>query len=126
MTSKHGRTPGRREAAARPGDCRARLEELFAYLDAELGPREARALERHLSGCDCCGTLADNVRKAIALCRSEGERDVPASVRRLARQQVADLLAREPATGSASPPRPARRAGPATGRARRDANRGIR
>jgi anti-sigma factor RsiW len=78
-----------------PGRCRAKVCDLLEYLDADLTPARCRALEQHLTECPCCGTMATNLRKAIALCRSEGRRSLPAAVRSRARQRVADLLARE-------------------------------
>jgi anti-sigma factor RsiW len=84
MTTSHRHAPGR---------CRELLAELFDYLDEELSPARCRALERHLDNCPCCGELADNLRKAIALCRAEGRRALPPAIRSRARQRVAALLA---------------------------------
>jgi anti-sigma factor RsiW len=75
-----------------PGRCRDLLAELFDYLDEELTPARCRALERHLDDCPCCGELAANLRKAIAVCRAEGQHRLPAAVRTRARQRVTDLL----------------------------------
>jgi len=73
--------------------CRDRLSELFDYIDGELTAARCRALERHLSRCTCCGTLAANVRQAIALCRAEGHRQLPRAVRTRVQQRVRTLLA---------------------------------
>jgi anti-sigma factor RsiW len=75
-----------------PGRCRSLLEELFEYIDGELSAARCRALERHLYDCPCCGDLADNLRKAIAICQAEGRRRLPADVRRRAEGRIASLL----------------------------------
>ncbi len=82
-----GRTPHR------PGRCRDLLAELFDYLDGDLSPARCAAIERHLSQCPCCGDMADNLQKAIAICRAEGRRALPVAVRARARRRVAALLA---------------------------------
>lgn len=81
-----------RGAAHRPGSCRALLAELFDYLDGDLSPARCAALEHHLSRCPCCGDMADNLRKAIAVCRAEGRRALPLAVRTRARRRVAALM----------------------------------
>jgi anti-sigma factor RsiW len=75
-----------------PGRCRDLLVELFDYLDDDLSPDRCRVLERHLDACPCCGELAANLRKAIAMCRAEGRRRMPAAVRARARRRVTELL----------------------------------
>jgi anti-sigma factor RsiW len=74
------------------GDCRALLTRLFAYLDGELGPRDYRAVERHLEKCHCCGPFAESLRKTMVLCREAGAPEVPPAVRRTARARVKALL----------------------------------
>ncbi len=77
-----------------PGpSCRDRLAALFDYIDGDLTPVRCRALERHLEACTCCGTLAANLRTAIALCRAEGRQRLPKTVRHRAQQRVRALLA---------------------------------
>jgi anti-sigma factor RsiW len=83
-------TPTSHDPAGRR--CAALLAELFDYIDGELTPIRCRALEQHLASCTCCGTLAGNLRKAIALCREEGRRQLPTAVRNRARQRVKALL----------------------------------
>ncbi len=84
------RTSGAKDERA----CRDRLNELFDYIDGELTIARCRTLERHLASCACCGTLAANLRQAIALCRAEGRRQLPKAVQARARQRVRALLAR--------------------------------
>jgi anti-sigma factor RsiW len=88
---------GRRSPGASPAqDCRARLAQLFAYLDGELSPSACRALERHLAGCECCEALTESLRQAIAGCRAAGRARLPADVSARARRRVRDLLKQEP------------------------------
>jgi anti-sigma factor RsiW len=89
-----------------PGRCRDLLAELFDYLDGDLSPARCAAIERHLSQCPCCGDMADNLRKAIAICRAEGRRALPVAVRARARRRVAALMQEGP--GGRGP----RKAGP--------------
>lgn len=77
------------------GDCRALLEQLFGYLDRELGAREQREIERHLAECHCCGPFAESLRRTIAICRDAGAPEVPAAVRRKARARVKALLEKQ-------------------------------
>lgn len=65
-------------------DCRQQIDTLFAYLDSELTPARARRIEQHLASCDCCGALAESLRRAMALCRAAGGCEVPAKVHRRA------------------------------------------
>jgi anti-sigma factor RsiW len=87
-----------------PG-CTAELVTLSQYLEGDLTPRKARALEQHLDRCTCCATLADSLRDAIARCRSADVRRIPADVRARARARVRALLATPPE----APTRPAPR-----------------
>ena len=58
---------------ARPSArCRKLLLDLSRYLDGELTPAGRRAIERHIAGCECCGTMAARLRKTVAACRAEG------------------------------------------------------
>lgn len=92
--------------AHQPGRCRELLGELFDYLDGALSGARYRALERHLDRCPCCGELAENLRKAVAICRAAGASRLPAAVRARARARITALLAGLPA--SPAPPRAAR------------------
>jgi RNA polymerase sigma-70 factor (ECF subfamily) len=77
--------------------CQEQLRELFDYIDGELTAGRCRAIERHLADCPCCDTLAANLRQAIALCRAEGQRQLPKPLRARALRRVRALLAdREP------------------------------
>jgi anti-sigma factor RsiW len=82
----------RRAKATRSKDCRARLTQLFAYLDGELSPARSQALERHLADCACCEEVAGGLREAIDLCRSAGRQGLPRAVQRQARMRVKQLL----------------------------------
>ena len=73
--------------------CEAELVTLSQYLEGDLTPRKARALEEHLAACSCCATLAESLRDAIARCRSAEVRRIPADVRARARDRVRALLA---------------------------------
>ena len=93
----------------RPGRCRELLGELFDYLDGELSGARYRALERHLDRCPCCGELAENLRKAVAICRAAGASRLPAAVRARARARITALLAGLPPSPAASRPTRLRR-----------------
>jgi anti-sigma factor RsiW len=93
------RPPGSPRRAASRGDCRARLAELFAYLDDELSPARCAVVERHLAGCACCGRLVDRLRSTIQACRAAGREHLPAAARQRARKRIEVLLA------GATPPR---------------------
>ncbi|MEW6321993.1 MAG: zf-HC2 domain-containing protein [Acidobacteriota bacterium] len=81
------------------GDCRARLERLFDYLDGELDPRDCAALERHLASCECCGDLAASLRRTIDACRAAGHPRLPSAVQARARARVRALLRSTPSIG---------------------------
>jgi len=42
-------------------------EQLSAYLDGELNPREAEILEGHLAACDACAALLEELRGTRAM-----------------------------------------------------------
>jgi anti-sigma factor RsiW len=89
--------------------CQAELVTLSRYLEGDLTPRKARALEQHLAACSCCATLADSLRDAIARCRSAEVRRIPADVRARARERVRALVAGrlDPTPTPTSTPAPA-------------------
>ena len=90
MTTDHGKAaPGDRPEGGR---CQEKLLELSAYLEGDLTPERMAALETHLTGCECCGRMADSLRQAIALCRSEEARTLPVDVEVRARERVRQLL----------------------------------
>ena len=72
--------------------CQQQLLELSAYLEGDLTPERMAALDAHLEGCECCERLADSLRAAIALCRSDEARSLPDDVDRRARERVRALL----------------------------------
>ena len=65
---------------------------LVAYLDGELSEARCRAIERHLTSCECCDGLAAGLRHAIAVCRASGGERLPSRVRARAQARVARLL----------------------------------
>jgi anti-sigma factor RsiW len=75
-----------------PGPCGDRLDDVFAWLDGELTPARARVVEKHVAGCESCGGLAEDLRRAIAACRMAGDCRMPTSVHRLARARARKLL----------------------------------
>lgn len=82
--------------------CEAELVTLSQYLEGELTPRTALAIEQHLAACRCCATVAASLRAVIARCRSTEVRRIPADVRARARARVRALL---DATAPAPPSR---------------------
>lgn len=80
-----------RDGAVSPR-CQQQLLELSAYLEGDLTPDRMAALDAHLSGCECCNRMAASLRAAIALCRSDEARALPADVEARAVARVRDLL----------------------------------
>lgn len=76
------------------GACRPRIADLFAYLDGELSASRCAAIERHMTDCECCETLAADVRRLISACRAKGREPLPASLQARARA-AAKQMARE-------------------------------
>jgi anti-sigma factor RsiW len=74
-------------------ECRHRIEEISEYLDGDLSPARAAALERHLEACLCCAEFATSLRQAVLACRNAGLCQLPEDVRARARQRVTELLA---------------------------------
>ena len=72
--------------------CRQQLLELSAYLDGDLAADRMAALDRHLADCECCGRMAESLRRAIALCRSDQARTLPDDVQARALARVRALL----------------------------------
>ena len=79
-----------RDSGAR--DCRARLTQMFEYLDGELSPAQRRVLERHLASCDCCEEMAESLRRVMDTCRAAGGQSLPQDVQRRARLRIKRLL----------------------------------
>jgi anti-sigma factor RsiW len=79
---------------ARPSArCRKLLLELSRYLDGELTPARRRTVERHVAECQCCGTMAARLRKAVAACRAVGGSPPPRDVRSRAADRIRALIA---------------------------------
>jgi anti-sigma factor RsiW len=74
-------------------DCRNRVRDISEYLDGDLSPARAAALERHLDACVCCAEFAASLRQAVLACRAAGLCQLPEDVRSRARRRVAELLA---------------------------------
>jgi anti-sigma factor RsiW len=89
--------------------CESLLLDLSAYLDGELSPAKCRAIERHLAACPCCEDLADQLRRAVLLCRTAGRRRLPGDVRARARARIAELLSRPEAGPARRRPSPGAR-----------------
>jgi anti-sigma factor RsiW len=83
-------------------DCRHLVEEISRYLDGDLSPARAEALEQHLASCLCCTDFATSLRQAVAACRAAGLCQLPEDVRVRAKQRIAELL-----DGGRWPTRPA-------------------
>ena len=62
--------------------CENVQEELSAYLDGELEPGEAAALEKHLEGCAACRGELDSLRATVSLVRSLPRAEAPAALKR--------------------------------------------
>jgi anti-sigma factor RsiW len=77
--------------------------ELSRYLDGELTPARRRQVERHITACSCCDTMAARLRQTIDACRAEATRQPPREVRSRAAARIRALLARTP---SGRPRRP--------------------
>jgi anti-sigma factor RsiW len=90
--------------ARRGPGCRALLEQLFKYIDAELSPSRVKVLENHLRQCSCCGRLERELRRSVAACRDAGQARLPRDVRLRAQRRVRALL-RATEGGGRRPPR---------------------
>lgn len=96
------------------GRCKRLLDQLMAYLDGELTPARCREVERHVAACECCGTMTDNVRAVMALCRSDRPTPVPAALRAGARARIRALLAAASGGAIGSARGPVAKASPAS------------
>jgi anti-sigma factor RsiW len=85
-------TKGKATPSRRTKTC-DKLDRMFAWLDGELTPAKAGAIEDHLSTCDRCGGLAEDLRRAIAACRLAGDCRIPAAVHRRARARARKMVA---------------------------------
>ena len=109
------------KGAKRRGDCRALLNQIFGYLDGELSPGDAAALEGHLADCHCCGPFARGLRDTMIACRVAGAPALPRDVQARARARVRALLKDGALPAAAAPARAADRGASASSRARRPA-----
>jgi anti-sigma factor RsiW len=75
-------------------ECRHHVREISEYLDGDLSPARAAALEQHLDACLCCTEFATSLRQAVLACRAAGLCQLPEDVRARARQRIAELLGR--------------------------------
>lgn len=74
--------------------CREILENLSAYIDAELDPSLCDEIDRHMQGCNPCVAFLNTLRKTVVLYRfSKREEAVPEEVHidlhRFLRQRLA-------------------------------------
>lgn len=73
--------------------CRSLLLEVSQFLDGDLTPARRKTIERHITECGCCGTLAGRLKKTMAACRAEGNKRPPAAVRARAAARIKKLMA---------------------------------
>jgi anti-sigma factor RsiW len=78
--------------ALRPARCLALFERLSGYIDAELTPRQRRAIEAHCRDCVRCQTVVASLRRTVTLCRNTRGTRMPPRARALARARIARLL----------------------------------
>jgi anti-sigma factor RsiW len=83
---------GTRRPSAR---CRALLLEVSRYLDGELTSARRRMVERHISACGCCGTMAARLRTTLAACHAEGKSRPPRAVMSRAAARIRLLVAQQ-------------------------------
>jgi len=67
----------RRRPAPLDLQCREVVELLDDFLEGALSPEMIMALEHHLAGCDGCTTYLEQLRAAIALAATTGEKALP-------------------------------------------------
>ena len=74
--------------------CDVLLEQLSAYLDADLPAAECRQVAQHCRTCARCAAVTDDLRRTTGLCRRAGARPLPAPVKRRAQRLIRQLIAR--------------------------------
>jgi anti-sigma factor RsiW len=91
--------------------CGYLLEQLSAFIDADLSAAECRKIQRHSRTCARCASMIDELRAAMGVCRNAAAEPLPASVRRRAEARVRELMGRRRAAMRARvvPARPSRR-----------------
>jgi anti-sigma factor RsiW len=72
--------------------CRALRLDLSQYLDGELPLARRRLIERHLTDCACCGTIAAGLQQTLLACRTTTEKALPRDVRARAANRIRRLL----------------------------------
>jgi len=90
--------------------CEFLLEQLSAFIDADLSPAECRRIERHSRTCGRCAAMIEDLRAAMGVCRQAADEPLPAPVRRRAEARVRELMGRRrrPVQPGAKPRRPPR------------------
>jgi len=61
--------------------CRDVVELLAEYLDDQLDPATAGALDAHLTGCEECAAFTNTYRKTVQALRQLREEDLPSQLR---------------------------------------------
>jgi anti-sigma factor (TIGR02949 family) len=62
--------------------CREAIEQLWAYIDGELGDTDTRSVKEHLGACRGCYPQYDFQRAFCAFLHQHAQKPVPASLRR--------------------------------------------
>lgn len=62
-------------------NCDELLAALNEYVDGTLDPGVCEDLQRHLSGCNPCQVVVDNIRQTITVCRHGQAVEIPAACR---------------------------------------------
>jgi anti-sigma factor RsiW len=77
---------------APPARCLALFERLSGYIDAELTPRQRRAVQTHCRDCQRCQSVVASLKRTVALCRCDRGSAMSTRTRAQARARVAKLL----------------------------------
>jgi anti-sigma factor RsiW len=62
--------------------CEELLKALSDYVDGDVDPAICREFEKHLTGCDPCQVVIDNIRKTISLYKGEEPFPLPEELHR--------------------------------------------
>ena len=62
--------------------CDDLLKLLSDYVDGEVDPAICKELEKHLSDCDPCRVVVDNITQTVRLYRGEQEYELPMTFRK--------------------------------------------
>ncbi len=60
--------------------CRELFERLSEYVDGELSQEICQEIQRHMEGCEPCGTFAKTLKKTADLCRRLPSQPIPPEV----------------------------------------------